>query len=274
MQIEHITWEGLAPWWTAEQQTHLAVGDGVLGEVVVDHQRMATVITEVLAHSSTGVWRKIEQRSWVARAGCHHDSLIHHTFFFEALNQASNLAQLLPNGNVDIDHASLLTGLVDHRVECNCRLTGLAITNDQLALAPANREHRIDAHNTSHQWLVHTLAAHHTDRLALYQATLRGSNSWATIKRFTEWVYHAAKQLLANWHTQHLALELNAVASGYTLVAAKQHRANFIFHQVESKCLNDTCFRLDLEHLAIASVAQAMYPGHTITHSGHDTDLL
>ena len=167
-----------------------------------------------------------------------------------------------------------MAGLVDHRVECDCRLTGLAITNDELALAPTNREHRIDAHNTSHQWLVHALAAHHTNRLTLYQATLRGSNSWATIKWLTERVHHAAKQLLTNRHTQDLALELNAVASSHTLVAAKQHSTNFIFHQVEGKCLNDTCFGLDLEHLAIASVAQAMYPGHTITHSGHDTDLL
>ena len=167
-----------------------------------------------------------------------------------------------------------MAGLVDHCVECDCGLTGLAVTNDQLALATANREHRIDAHNTSHQWLVHALAAHHADRLTLDEAALRSSNSWATIKRLTEWVHHAAKQLLANWHTQHLTLELDAVASSHTLVATKQHSTNFIFHQVEGKCLNDTCFGLYLEHLAIASMAQAMYPGHTITHSGHDTDLL
>ena len=44
---------GFTPWRTAEQQGHLTVSDGLLGQIVVDNDRMPAVITEPLAHGTS-----------------------------------------------------------------------------------------------------------------------------------------------------------------------------------------------------------------------------
>jgi hypothetical protein len=37
----------LTPWWTTEQQRHLTVGHGLLGQIVVDHDGVLAIVSEV-----------------------------------------------------------------------------------------------------------------------------------------------------------------------------------------------------------------------------------
>ena len=55
-------------------------------------------------------------------------------------------------------------------------------------------------------------------------------------------------------------------------VATKQYGTNFIFVKVERKGFNNAIFRFNLQHFAGASAAEAMHPGHTVTHTSNDTD--
>jgi hypothetical protein len=86
MQIENVARKSLTPRWTAQQQRHLAIGHSVLGQIVVNHQRVTFVIAEIFAHRGAGVRRQIEQGSRVARAGRHDNRLVHHAFTLECLN--------------------------------------------------------------------------------------------------------------------------------------------------------------------------------------------
>src|SRR3712207_7581155 len=52
----------------------------------------------------------------------------------------SNLGKLLADSDVDVDNARFLAGLVDHGVDQDSRLTSLAVANDQLTLATADRK--------------------------------------------------------------------------------------------------------------------------------------
>ena len=54
MEIEDVAGVRLAAWRTAEEERDFAVRGGVLGEVVVDHQRMFAGVAEVLAHRGRG----------------------------------------------------------------------------------------------------------------------------------------------------------------------------------------------------------------------------
>ena len=54
MEIEDVARIRLAARRAAEQQRELAVRDGLLGEVVVDDERVLPVVAEVLAHGHEG----------------------------------------------------------------------------------------------------------------------------------------------------------------------------------------------------------------------------
>ena len=57
MEVEYVSRECFASWWAAEKQRELTVGDSVLGEVIIDDQRVLPVVTEVLTHCGAGEGR-------------------------------------------------------------------------------------------------------------------------------------------------------------------------------------------------------------------------
>jgi hypothetical protein len=48
VKVENITGVGLTTGGTTEQQRHLAVSNGLLGKIVVDHESVLSIITEPL----------------------------------------------------------------------------------------------------------------------------------------------------------------------------------------------------------------------------------
>jgi hypothetical protein len=65
MQVEDIARIGFAARRAAQQERHLAVGDGLLREVVIDHHRMHAVVAEELAHGAARERREELHRSGV-----------------------------------------------------------------------------------------------------------------------------------------------------------------------------------------------------------------
>src|SRR2546422_177869 len=68
-----------------EEERHLAVGPGVLREVVVDAQRVLhggaleldALLHDLLAHRDAGVRREVLERGRLFGAGDHHDRVVH-----------------------------------------------------------------------------------------------------------------------------------------------------------------------------------------------------
>ena len=70
VQVEDVARVRLAARRAAQQQRHLAVGVGVLGEVVVDGERVAALVEEVLGHRAAGVGRQeLDRRGLVGGRG-------------------------------------------------------------------------------------------------------------------------------------------------------------------------------------------------------------
>ena len=55
VEIEDITRVGLTTGWASEEERHLSVGDGLLGEIVVDNEGVLAVISEVLTDGAARV---------------------------------------------------------------------------------------------------------------------------------------------------------------------------------------------------------------------------
>ena len=138
MQIEDVSRVGLTARRAAEQQGHLAVCHSLLGQVVVHGEGRVAGVAEELADGRSRE-RSVElQRS---RVGCrcrHHDRVGHGTGFLQRLHDASHRRAFLADGDVDAVHglaAVVEFLLVDDGVDGHRRLSGLAVTDDELTLA-------------------------------------------------------------------------------------------------------------------------------------------
>ncbi len=150
MQVEHVARVGFAARRAAQQQRHLAVGDGLLGKVVVDDHGVHAVVAEELAHRGAGVGREVLQRRRL-RSGCgNHDRVLHRAVLFELADDLRHGRALLADGDVDAVELLALVGagvdflLVDEGVDRDGGLAGLAVADDQLALAAADGDERVD----------------------------------------------------------------------------------------------------------------------------------
>src|SRR5207244_2419194 len=103
---------------------------------------------------------------------------------------------LLADGDVDAaDLLVLVAGLpvlllVDDRVDGDRGLAGRTVTDDQLALATADRGHRVDRLDAGRQGLVHRLARHLAGCLELQRATTLVLDVAETVDRGAERVDH------------------------------------------------------------------------------------
>ena len=118
---------------------------------------------------------------------------------------------LLADG--DVDAADLLLRvaglpvrlLVDDRVDRDRRLAGLAVADDQLALAAADGDHRVDGLDAGLQRLLDALALHHARGLQLERAALGGLDGAEAVDRLAQRVDHAAEVVVADGDGEDLA---------------------------------------------------------------------
>src|SRR4029077_19082624 len=103
---------------------------------------------------------------------------------------------LLADGDVDADH--VLAALVEDRVHADRRLAGRAVADDQLALAAADRDHRVDRLQARLERLLHRLALDDSGRLELERPALVGLERPAAAARVAERVDDPADQRVAD----------------------------------------------------------------------------
>src|SRR5467141_1860547 len=78
-----------------QHERHLPVGHGVLGEVVIDDQRVHAVVHEPLAHRRTGKRHEILVGGRIRGGGRHDDRVGHRAGFFENGNYPGHAGLLL-----------------------------------------------------------------------------------------------------------------------------------------------------------------------------------
>ena len=146
MQIEYIARISLASWRTVKQKGKCTVSYRVLGQVIVDNENVLALMHEILADRAACIRRDILQRR---RLGCgrrNDAGVIHRTVLRERLGYLRNGRALLADRNIDTDNARAL--LIDDGVQADRGLAGLTVTDDQLALAAADRDHGVDRLDT------------------------------------------------------------------------------------------------------------------------------
>src|SRR5262249_38610345 len=117
---------------TAQKQRNFAVRLRVLGEIVVEANRVLLVIAEIFTHRGSGEWGDVLHRGRLGGGRCDDDRVIHCAVFGERLYDLRDRGALLTDGDVDANHVAAF--LIDDRVQNDGGLAGLAVADDQLAL--------------------------------------------------------------------------------------------------------------------------------------------
>src|SRR6185295_4966049 len=106
------------------------------------------------------------------RSGCRNDDgIFESTSVLKNLHELGNRGALLSAGHINavelfLFRTILMNGLlVQNSIENDCSLAGLAVTYDQLALAAANGNQRINSLEARRHRLMHRLARNNAGRL-------------------------------------------------------------------------------------------------------------
>jgi hypothetical protein len=203
----------------------------VLREVVVHNQRVLPVVAEVLTHRGSRVWCDVLKRSRVIGGRRDHDGVFHRARLLQLVDQGRHRGLLLADRDVDAVHVQ--TALVDDRVDRNRGLPGLAVADDQLALAAPDRNHGVYGLDAGLQRLFNAFALHHAGRFDFNQAPLVGNDGPLAVNRFTQRVHDAADERAAHRHVGDAAGSLDGVALGDVRIGAGDNRADVVCLQVE-----------------------------------------
>ena len=161
--------------------------------------------------------------------------------------------------------------LLIKRVDRDRGLTGLAVADDQLALATADRHHRVDRLDAGLHRLRHRLAEDHARSLELGRAGLGGVDLTLAVERTAERVDDAAAagpSPTGTW--KKLAGALDGVAFFDLVPVAEQHGADVVGFEVQREA--DDAVR-QLEHFERHHVVEAVDARDAVGHRKHGSDL-
>ena len=276
VQIEHVARIGLAARRAAQQQRHLAVGDGLLGQIVIDDHGVHAVVAEVFAHGAAGERRQELHRRRIGRGGGDDDRVFQRALLLQHLDELRDGRALLADRDIDAVQLDLLVGLrverllVEDGVERDRGLAGLAVADDQLALAAADRDERVDRLQPRRHRLVHRLARNDAGRLDVDAHALVGLDRALAVDRIAERVDDAAEQALADRHVDDGAGALDGLAFLDLAVVAEDHDADVVDFEVERHAADAV---LELDHLAGLHVVEAVDAGDAVADRQHLADF-
>src|SRR5699024_6020906 len=264
VQVEHVTRIGFTARRATQQQRHLAVGPGLLGQVVVDDQRVFAAVTEVLAHGAAGVRRNVLQRRRLGGVGGHDNRVLHRTVLFELAHHRGDRRALLTHRHVNaLDTGALL---VDDRVDRHRGLAGLTVADDQLALTAADRHHGVDRLQAGLYRLVAALAGNHTRRDPLDRLGGCRLDGAVAVDRAAQRVDHPTQQRVTHRHLQNAARAAHGVAFLDVGVIAHDHRTDGIALEVERQAVGVAG---EFNHLPLHGIGQAVETTDAVGDAHH-----
>jgi hypothetical protein len=141
VEVEDISGVGLSSRRSSKQKRHLSVGDGLLGQIVVDDQGVLAVVSEPFTHGTSREGSEVLKGSGVGGGSGNDNGVLQGVVLLEGLDELSDGRSLETDGHVDTVELLLLVGsvvpllLVEDGIDGDGGFTGLSITNDKLSLS-------------------------------------------------------------------------------------------------------------------------------------------
>ena len=278
MEVEDVTGVGLAARRAAQQQRHRPVGLGLLGEVVEHDEDMLALVHPVLADGRARVRRDVLEACGVGCRAVHDRRVLEGA---GALQRAAHLGDrraLLADRHVDAAHLLLrvarlpVAALVDDGVERDRGLAGLAVADDELALAAPDGGHCVDRLDAGLERLVDALPVHDAGGLELEVATLGEAGDLAqAVDRLAHRVHDAAEVAVTHGDGEDLARTLDGRAFLDAFGVAEHDDADLANIEVQSDPADAV---LELQQLVRHRRGQTLDARDAVTRGEDRSDLL
>merc|ERR1739847_212795 len=243
VKVEDITGVSLTTRVTSQQQRHLSVGHGLLGQVVEDDDGVHAVVSEVLSHGHTRVGSQVLQGSGIRGGGRHHDGVLQSISIVQSLDNLGHGGSLLSHSNVDaVQHGLLVSGLVesllvDDGVNGDSSLASLTVSNDQLTLATTNGHQAVHGLDAGLHGLLDGLPGDDAGGLQSDPVPVLAGDGTLAINGVAEGVNNTAKDLVTHGDIHNGSGPLDNISLLDELVITEDDNTNVVRLQVESHTL-------------------------------------
>lgn len=228
MEVEDVSGVGLTSGRATEEEGHLTVGDGLLGQIVEDDEGVLAVVTEPLSDGGSGEGGEVLEGSGLGGGSGDDDGVLHGVVLLKGLDELRDGGALLSDGDVDAVELGGIIGavvpppLVEDRVEGDGGLAGLPVSDDQLTLATSNGHHGVDRLEAGQHGLGDRGTGKDSGRLDLGTAALDGVDRALAVDGVSESVDDTAEESRADGDVDDVSGTLDAVA----LLAANEARVS------------------------------------------------
>src|SRR5579862_758393 len=276
VQIEYVARIGFAARRAAQQQRHLAIGDRLLGQVVIDDDRVHAVVAEIFAHGAAGKRRQELHRRRIGGGGGDDDGILERAVLLQHLDELCDRRALLPHRDIDAIKLDLFVVrgverlLVEDGVERDRGLARLPVADDQLALAAADRDQRVDRFEPGRHRLVDRFARNDARRLDVDAGARVGLDRTLAINRIAERIDDAAEQALADGNVDDRAGALDGLPFLDLAVLAEDDDADIVGLEIERHAAHAV---LELDHLAGLHIVEAVGARDAVADGEHLTDF-
>jgi len=268
VQVEYVARIRFTSRRSSQQQGHCSVCYRVLGQVIVDDQRVSAVVSEVLTHSASRVRRKVLERRRIRCGRADDDRVVHRTLIFQCLCQLCNGRRLLSDRNVDADDVFAL--LIDDRIDGDSRLTGLSVADNQLTLSSSDRDHGVDRLDTGLQRLVYGLSQQYARRYDIYRSALCRADGAFAVQRHSQRVDDTSDHGVAYRNLYDGSCRLDDIAFLDVSVGAQDYGTDVVFFKV---LCHSVGILTELQQLAGHAVLQTIDSGDTVTYLDDRTEI-
>ncbi|MNZ55832.1 hypothetical protein D3C78_737680 [compost metagenome] len=202
------------------------------------------------------------QGSRFGSTGDNHDGVGQGAVLFQLAHDVGDGRLLLTDSHVHALNAAVF--LVDDRVDSQSGLTDLTVTDDQLALATADRDHCVDGLVAGLYRLVDRLTPDHARGDFLDGVGSLGIDRAFAIDRVAQCVDNATQQFRTNRYFQDAAGALGIHAFFQALVFTQNHGTNGVLLQVQRHTVDAA---RELDHFAVHDVGQTEDAHDTVGHT-------
>ena len=186
----------------------------------------------------------------------------------ELINHLGYRRTLLTDGYIDADNT--ITFLVNDGIDSYGCFSGLAVTDDQFALATTNRHHGIDRLQAGLHRLMHRFPGNNPRCFDFDLAVAFSCDIALAINGNADTVDNPTDQRLTNGHLYNPLGSFNQVALFDMLGIAQDSGTNIVFFKIENHAHGAT---RKLEELAGHGLVESMDTGNTIANRNNGTGL-
>ena len=168
----------------------------MLGEVIINDQGMLPVEHKFFCHGAACIGGQVDHRGGIFSAGRDHGGIVHRAVFLESLHNLGDSGHFLTDTNVNAIDA--LSFLVQDGIDSNGGFARLTVANDQLSLALAQRDDRIDGFDPCLEGGINGRAVDKTGGWEFNRAVMVHFNGAFAINRLTQGVDDPPQEFFAN----------------------------------------------------------------------------